>query len=156
MALIGLGAFAFKRKDKIMPIVQGYIDKANKGFDAEAGGASKSTKYQQVWVELCTCFSDFLQVEFLFQISYMVVLYLFLFLRFWLFIRFDSASEETNDEEWGWGDDDNNGASVDGDDDEWGDEGLMPIEINIPGRTYPVQEFFLEDVLALKRAVGLV
>jgi hypothetical protein len=34
-------------------------------------------------------------------------------------------------------------------DDEWGDEGLMPIEINIPGRTYPVQEFFLEDVLMM-------
>lgn len=34
-------------------------------------------------------------------------------------------------------------------DSEWGDEGLMPIEINIPGRTYPVQEFFLEDVLQM-------
>lgn len=34
-------------------------------------------------------------------------------------------------------------------DNDWGDEGLMPIEINIPGRTYPVQEFFLEDVLQM-------
>lgn len=48
VVFIGLGAFAFKRKDKIMPIVQDFIDKANKGFDAEAGGVSKSTKYQQV------------------------------------------------------------------------------------------------------------
>jgi len=34
-------------------------------------------------------------------------------------------------------------------DDEWGDNGAMPVEINIPGRTYPVQEFFLEDVLMM-------
>jgi len=34
-------------------------------------------------------------------------------------------------------------------DDEWGDDGAMPVEINIPGRTYPVQEFFLEDVLVM-------
>ncbi|KAL7498658.1 hypothetical protein ACHAWT_006480 [Skeletonema menzelii] len=34
-------------------------------------------------------------------------------------------------------------------DDDWGDEGLMPVEINIPGRTYPVQEFFLEDILMM-------
>lgn len=33
--------------------------------------------------------------------------------------------------------------------DDWGDEGLVPVEINIPGRTYPVQEFFLEDVLMM-------
>ena len=38
-------------------------------------------------------------------------------------------------------------------DDEWGDDGVrdgaMPVEINIPGRTYPVQEYFLEDVLIM-------
>ena len=35
-------------------------------------------------------------------------------------------------------------------DDDWGDEGIgMPVEINIPGRTFPVQEFFLEDVLSM-------
>ena len=34
-------------------------------------------------------------------------------------------------------------------DNDWGDGGLMPVEINIPGRTYPVQEFFLEDVLLM-------
>ncbi|KAL7466920.1 hypothetical protein ACHAXS_007198 [Conticribra weissflogii] len=28
-------------------------------------------------------------------------------------------------------------------------EGVMPVEINIPGRTFPVQEFFLEDILAM-------
>ena len=31
-------------------------------------------------------------------------------------------------------------------DDDWGE---MPVEINIPGRTFPVQEFFLEDVLSM-------
>ena len=36
------------------------------------------------------------------------------------------------------------------DDDDWGDDGAaMPVEINIPGRTYPVQEFFMEDVLSM-------
>ena len=36
------------------------------------------------------------------------------------------------------------------DDDDWGDDGVaMPVEINIPGRTFPVQEFFLEDVLSM-------
>jgi len=36
------------------------------------------------------------------------------------------------------------------DDDDWGDDGAaMPVEINIPGRTFPVQEFFLEDVLSM-------
>lgn len=36
------------------------------------------------------------------------------------------------------------------DDDDWGDDGAaMPAEINIPGRTFPVQEFFLEDVLTM-------
>merc|ERR1712157_253002 len=33
------------------------------------------------------------------------------------------ASDETNDEEWGWGDDDNNGSDNDDkDDDDWGDD----------------------------------
>jgi hypothetical protein len=36
------------------------------------------------------------------------------------------------------------------DDDDWGDDAaVLPIEINIPGRTYPVQSFFLEDVLTM-------
>ena len=34
------------------------------------------------------------------------------------------------------------------------DESAMPVEINIPGRTFPVQEFFLEDVLAMTRFVN--
>ena len=35
-------------------------------------------------------------------------------------------------------------------DDDWGEDELaMPAEINIPGRTFPVHEFFLEDVLAM-------
>jgi HrpA-like RNA helicase len=38
----------------------------------------------------------------------------------------------------------------DGDHGNWGDDGAaMPVEINIPGRTFPVQEFFLEDVLSM-------
>ena len=37
-----------------------------------------------------------------------------------------------------------------GDHGNWGDDGAtMPVEINIPGRTFPVQEFFLEDVLSM-------
>jgi hypothetical protein len=36
------------------------------------------------------------------------------------------------------------------DDDDWGEDGAaMPTELNIPGRTFPVQEFFLEDVLTM-------
>lgn len=35
-------------------------------------------------------------------------------------------------------------------DDDWGDDAaVLPTEINIPGRTYPVQAFFLEDVLTM-------
>jgi len=30
-----------------------------------------------------------------------------------------------------------------------GEDCVMPVEINIPGRTFPVQEFFLEDILAM-------
>ena len=61
----------------------------------------------------------------------------------------------------GGGDDDENnagggrppprGAVADGGN--WGDDdddaAAMPVEINIPGRTFPVQEFFLEDVLSM-------
>lgn len=43
------------------------------------------------------------------------------------------------------------------DDDDWGDDGAaMPVEINIPGRTFPVQEFFLEDVLSMTGFVNEV
>ena len=35
-------------------------------------------------------------------------------------------------------------------DDDWGDDAAaLPTEINIPGRTFPVQSFFLEDVLTM-------
>jgi hypothetical protein len=35
-------------------------------------------------------------------------------------------------------------------DDDWGeDAAILPTEINIPGRTFPVQSFFLEDVLTM-------
>ena len=35
-------------------------------------------------------------------------------------------------------------------DDDWGDDAIaLPTEINIPGRTFPVQSFFLEDVLIM-------
>jgi len=35
-------------------------------------------------------------------------------------------------------------------DDDWGDDAaVLPTEINIPGRTFPVQSFFLEDVLTM-------
>ena len=40
-------------------------------------------------------------------------------------------------------------------DGDWGDDGAaMPVEINIPGRTFPVQEFFMEDVLSMTGFVG--
>lgn len=38
-------------------------------------------------------------------------------------------------------------SSLNDDDDNWSNNGVMPVEINIPGRTYPVEEYFLEDVL---------
>eukprot|EP00804_Cyclotella_cryptica_P020303 CCRYP_014048-RA/>CCRYP_014048-RA protein AED:0.27 eAED:0.27 QI:163/1/1/1/1/1/9/96/988 len=43
------------------------------------------------------------------------------------------------------------------DDDDWGDDAaVMPTEINIPGRTFPVQEFFLEDVLTMTGFVDAI
>lgn len=43
------------------------------------------------------------------------------------------------------------------DDDIWGDDAaVMPTEINIPGRTFPVQEFFLEDVLTITGFVDAI
>ena len=44
----------------------------------------------------------------------------------------------------------NQSLSITLDDDDWGDDAaIMPTEINIPGRTFPVQSFFLEDVLTM-------